>query len=149
MELASGSGLEDQVEDQNLGRRAKETYGHCGHGPSVIANRLTSIDDELVVIRKLQETKLRMGSNNVSSSVRSSRKRILKALRFAKAKKIKDNVNFCDIQVRLLILLLIVKIDHLMKKITDVLAQIYGEDDIEEFGDAAQNGYETANEKVV
>ncbi|KAJ8570903.1 hypothetical protein K7X08_037875 [Anisodus acutangulus] len=34
-------------------------------------------------------------------------------------------------------------------KITDVLAQIIGEDDIEEFGDASQNGYETANEEVV
>ncbi|KAJ8552758.1 hypothetical protein K7X08_020151 [Anisodus acutangulus] len=35
------------------------------------------------------------------------------------------------------------------RRITDVLAQIHGEDDIEEFGDATQNGYETANEEVV
>ncbi|KAJ8532091.1 hypothetical protein K7X08_012014 [Anisodus acutangulus] len=34
-------------------------------------------------------------------------------------------------------------------KIIDVLAQINGEDDIEEFEYAAQNGYETANEEVV
>ncbi|KAJ8547736.1 hypothetical protein K7X08_011322 [Anisodus acutangulus] len=34
-------------------------------------------------------------------------------------------------------------------RITDVLAQIHSEDDIKEFGDAAQNGYETANEEVV
>ncbi|KAJ8528553.1 hypothetical protein K7X08_022245 [Anisodus acutangulus] len=33
--------------------------------------------------------------------------------------------------------------------ITNVLAQIRGEDDIEEFGDAAQNGYDTANEEVI
>ncbi|KAJ8574031.1 hypothetical protein K7X08_010542 [Anisodus acutangulus] len=35
------------------------------------------------------------------------------------------------------------------ERITDVLSHIHGEDDIEEFGDAAQNGYETANEEVV
>ncbi|KAJ8542763.1 hypothetical protein K7X08_005286 [Anisodus acutangulus] len=35
------------------------------------------------------------------------------------------------------------------ERITDVLPQIHGEDDIEEFGDAAQNGYETSNEEVV
>ncbi|KAJ8559322.1 hypothetical protein K7X08_003380 [Anisodus acutangulus] len=35
------------------------------------------------------------------------------------------------------------------ERITDVLAQIHGKDDIEEFGDAAQNDYETANEEVV
>ncbi|KAJ8532940.1 hypothetical protein K7X08_015829 [Anisodus acutangulus] len=34
-------------------------------------------------------------------------------------------------------------------RIIDVLAQIHGEDDIEKFGDTAQNGYETANEEVV
>ncbi|KAJ8570753.1 hypothetical protein K7X08_037725 [Anisodus acutangulus] len=34
-------------------------------------------------------------------------------------------------------------------RITDVLASIHGEDDIEEFGDAAQNGYATVNEEVV
>ncbi|KAJ8547611.1 hypothetical protein K7X08_011197 [Anisodus acutangulus] len=34
------------------------------------------------------------------------------------------------------------------ERIIDVLAQIHGEDAIEEFGDAAQNGYETGNEKV-
>ncbi|KAJ8555558.1 hypothetical protein K7X08_013054 [Anisodus acutangulus] len=34
------------------------------------------------------------------------------------------------------------------ERITDVLVQIHDEDEIEEFGDAAQNGYETANEEV-
>ncbi|KAJ8543211.1 hypothetical protein K7X08_005734 [Anisodus acutangulus] len=34
------------------------------------------------------------------------------------------------------------------RRITDVLAHIYGEDDIEEFGDATQNDYETTNEEV-
>ncbi|KAJ8570719.1 hypothetical protein K7X08_037691 [Anisodus acutangulus] len=91
MELASSFGHEDQVEDQDLVGRAKDMCGHCGHGPSVIENRLTSIEDELAVIRKLLETKSRRHSKCVSSSVRSSRKRILKALQFAIAKKTKVN----------------------------------------------------------
>ncbi|KAJ8567370.1 hypothetical protein K7X08_019578 [Anisodus acutangulus] len=56
MELTSSSGDEDQVEDQDLGGRTKETCDHCDRGLSVIANRLTSIENELVVIRKLLET---------------------------------------------------------------------------------------------
>ncbi|KAJ8562419.1 hypothetical protein K7X08_011710 [Anisodus acutangulus] len=100
MKLASGSGHEDQVEDQDLGGRAKETYGHCGRRPSVIANRLTSIENELDAIRKFLETKPRRRSKCVSFLVRSSTKRIQKALQFPNAKnKTKGNVNFCDIQV--------------------------------------------------
>ncbi|KAJ8534556.1 hypothetical protein K7X08_016284 [Anisodus acutangulus] len=51
--------------------------------------------------------------------------------------------------MRLLTLLLIVKIDRPNGRITDVLTYIHGEDDIEEFVDAAQNGYEIVNEEVV
>ncbi|KAJ8540097.1 hypothetical protein K7X08_026486 [Anisodus acutangulus] len=89
--LAFGSGHEDQVKDQDLEGRAKETCGHCGCGPSVISNLLTSIKDELVDIRKSLETKPRRRSKCVSSSVRSSRKRIRKALQFVNAMKTKVN----------------------------------------------------------
>ncbi|KAJ8531036.1 hypothetical protein K7X08_025767 [Anisodus acutangulus] len=43
--------------------------GHCGRGPSVIVNRLTSIKDELAAINKLLETKPRRHSKCVSSLV--------------------------------------------------------------------------------
>ncbi|KAJ8532118.1 hypothetical protein K7X08_012041 [Anisodus acutangulus] len=236
MKFATSSGHKDQVKDQDLGGRAKETCGHCGRGPSVIANRLTSIEDELVVICKLLETKPRRRSKCVSSLIRSSVKRIRKTFQFANAKKTKVNVNFCDIQVmnaldgsplshhnhvddahngppsplldqvvdascKILSLTdpthvhndddpsshlpdqvddascktlpsssLPVQVNDASCKIlpgevvdsavdsedrspdgriTDVLAQIHGEYDIKEFGDVAQNSYETANEKVV
>ncbi|KAJ8562418.1 hypothetical protein K7X08_011709 [Anisodus acutangulus] len=76
MNLASGSGHEDQVEDQDLGGRDKETCGHCGRWPSEIANRLTSIEDELDAIHKFLETKPRRHSKCVSFSVKSNTKRI-------------------------------------------------------------------------
>ncbi|KAJ8535627.1 hypothetical protein K7X08_023347 [Anisodus acutangulus] len=82
---------EDQVEDQDLGGRDKESCGHCGGGPSVISIRLTSIEDELVIIHKLPETKSRRRSKCVSSSIRSSRKRLRKALQFSNSKKTKVN----------------------------------------------------------
>ncbi|KAJ8537255.1 hypothetical protein K7X08_035656 [Anisodus acutangulus] len=95
MKLASGSGHErdydeDQVQEY-LGGRAKETYDYYGRGPSVIADRLTSIEDELVSIRKLLEKKPRRHSKCISFSVRSSRKRIRKTLKFANGKKTKVN----------------------------------------------------------
>ncbi|KAJ8570968.1 hypothetical protein K7X08_037940 [Anisodus acutangulus] len=230
MKLASGykhghDHDEDQIQDQDLGGMAKETCGHCDRGPSVIANRLTSIEDELVVITKLLEKKSRRRSKFISSSIRSSRKSIRKALKFVNSKKTKGNVNFYDIQshpdhvddahdgpstrlpdqiadasCKTLPLTdpahvynydgpsshLLDQVDDTSFKtlssshlpiqvdvascktlpdevvdsdvnsedkspdgrITDVLAQTHGENDIEEFGDDAQNGYETANKEV-
>ncbi|KAJ8539620.1 hypothetical protein K7X08_013872 [Anisodus acutangulus] len=93
MELAYDSEHElGHDEDQDFGGMAKENCNHCDRGPSVIANRLTSIKDTLVFIRKLMEKKSRRSSKCVSSSVRSNRKRIRKVLQFVNAKKIKGKL---------------------------------------------------------
>ncbi|KAJ8538257.1 hypothetical protein K7X08_014797 [Anisodus acutangulus] len=199
VKFASSYGHEDQVEYKDLGGRGKEMCDHCGRGSSVIANKLTSIEDQLAAIRKLLETKSRRRSKCVSSSVRSSRKRIRKALQFAHATKTK--LLCADASCKTLSLTDLVhvhnddnpssplpdqvedasfktlpsspfpvQVDYASFKtlpsevvdstvdsedrspdgrIIDVLAQIHSEDDIEEFGDAAQNGYEAANEEVV
>ncbi|KAJ8567914.1 hypothetical protein K7X08_020636 [Anisodus acutangulus] len=144
MELASGSVYEDQVEDQDLGGRAKETCNHCGHGPNVIANRVTSIEDELVAIHKLLETKSRRHSKCVSSSlmvlVDDASCKTLPLIDPARVHNDDGPSSPLHVQV-----------DDASCKIlpTDVLAQIHDEDDIEEFVDVAQNGYESANEEVV
>ncbi|KAJ8529256.1 hypothetical protein K7X08_036091 [Anisodus acutangulus] len=213
MELASGSGHEDQVEDQNFRGRTKETCDHCGRGPSVIANRLTSTEDELAAFRKLLKTKPRRRSKCVSFSVRSSKKRIQKAfdvfplshsvhvddVHDGSSSPLPDQV--ADASYKTISLTdhahvhnddgpsshlpdqvedasyktlpsspLHVQVNNASCKtlpdevtdsavdnedrspdgrIIDVLAHIHGEYDIEVFGDAAQNDYETANEEVV
>ncbi|KAJ8562971.1 hypothetical protein K7X08_031423 [Anisodus acutangulus] len=203
MKLASDSGYErdhdeDQVQDQDLGGMNKETCNHYGRRPRVIANRLTSIEDELVFLRKLLEKKPRRRSKCVSSLVRSSRKRIQKALQFVNTKKTKVNaldgsplshpayvhnddgpssplVDDSSCKTLPLIDLVHVhdddddyssplpdQVDNAScktlpgevadstidsddrspdERITDVLAQIHGNDDIEKFRDAAKNGY--------
>ncbi|KAJ8551058.1 hypothetical protein K7X08_000428 [Anisodus acutangulus] len=70
---------------------AKETCIHCGRRSSVIANRLISIEDELVFIHKLLEKKPIRHSKCVCSLGRSNRKRIRKALQFTDAKRTKVN----------------------------------------------------------
>ncbi|KAJ8568099.1 hypothetical protein K7X08_020821 [Anisodus acutangulus] len=191
-----------------------------------LQKKLTSIEDELVSIRKLLEKKSRRRSKCVSSSIESSTKRIRKALQFANAKKTKLNAldvsslshsdhiddahdgpssplhdQLADASCKTLSFNdhahvhndddpfshlpnqvddascktlssspLLVQVDDasyktlpgdvvdstvdsenrsLDERIADVLAQIHGEDDIEEFGDAAQNVSETSNEEVV
>ncbi|KAJ8536770.1 hypothetical protein K7X08_035171 [Anisodus acutangulus] len=173
MELAFSSGHEDQVEDQDLGGRAKETCIHCDLGTSVIANRLTSIEDELVVIHKLLETKSRRRSKCVSSSVSEcldgshlSYPNHVDDSHDGTSSSLPDQVIDASYKTILLTDCVHVQNDNGFsshfpdqvddaryqppyERITDVLAHIHGEDDIEEFGDAAQNGYETTNEEVV
>ncbi|KAJ8569797.1 hypothetical protein K7X08_006374 [Anisodus acutangulus] len=159
----------------------KETCNHCGRGSSVIVNKLTSIKDELVFIRKLLEKKPRKRSNVFilqlgPVGIGSGRHCNLSMLRRPKVMLIfvtfklflansshvynddgpssilPDQVD--DVSCKTLPSEVVDStVDSEDRapdgRIIDVLAQIHGEDDVEEFGDAAQNGYETANKEVV
>ncbi|KAJ8531291.1 hypothetical protein K7X08_026725 [Anisodus acutangulus] len=242
MKLASSYGHErdhdeDQVQDKDLGGMAKEKCSYCGRGPSVIADRLISIENELVSIHKLleknQECVLNVFLLQLGPTGRGSGRHCnLTMLRRPKVISIAMtfklvNRNLCGL-LSISVLFTFVNFDlvnaldgsplshpdhvddgpssllpdqvddascktlHLIdpthvynddgssnplpdqvddascktlpgevadsvidsedrspdERITDVLAKIHDEDDIEEFGDAAQNGYETANEVV-
>ncbi|KAJ8532922.1 hypothetical protein K7X08_015811 [Anisodus acutangulus] len=153
MKLVSGSRNEDQVEDQDLGGRDKEKCGHCGRGPSIIANRLTSIEDELVAIRKLLETKPRRRSKFLLRLVNA-----LDGSPLSHPDHVDDAHDVPSSPLSDQLQDLLGEVDDSAidsedrspnGRITDVLAQIHGEDGIGEFGDATQNGYETANEEVI
>ncbi|KAJ8550936.1 hypothetical protein K7X08_000306 [Anisodus acutangulus] len=80
----------------------------------------------------------------------SSRKRIRKALQFVIAKKTKVDDASCKTLSGEVADSTVDSEDRSPDgRIIDVLAQQHDEDAIKEFGDAAKNGYETANEEVV